>query len=134
LIATSDASPVIVATTVEGARRHRGHMATLNELNVEVLSLPADKDGLVPLPALLDNFGRRQWTHLLIEGGETVLRSFIDQGLADELGVYVAPTQVGDVDESLPHLDVAPLPVVSSLAPDEQTIGPDRLLRYRVSE
>ena len=134
LVTTSDLSPVVVATTNEAARRHRGHVATLSEMDVEILPLPPGADGRVDLASLLDKFGRQQWTHLLVEGGEQVLRSFIEQGLADELEVYVSPAVVGDTDEPLPHLDVASLPQVASLTPTEEAIGPDRLMVYRLTD
>ena len=133
LLASSDAAPVIIATTLDAARHHRGHVGTLSELDVEVLPLPADPNGRVSLPALLDNLGKRQWTYLLVEGGEQVLRSFIDEGLADELEVYVAPKTVGQVDEELPQLDVASLPQIAEMTPEEEVIGPDRILRYRLA-
>jgi len=58
----------------------------------------------VDLAALLDNLGQRGVRTLLVEGGSTVLWSFLRQGLADELKVFVrgivlgghsAPTLVG---------------------------------------
>ena len=133
LVATADVSPVIIATTLDATRRHRSHLGTLDEVDVEVLPLPANPKGRVNLPALLDNLGKRQWTHLLVEGGGEVLRAFIEDGLADELEVYVAPKTVGDTDEDLARLDVASLPQVSNLAPEEDRIGPDRFLRYRLT-
>ena len=133
LITTSHTSPVIIATTLDATRRHRSHMGTLDQVDVEVLAMPAGPDGRVNLPALLDNLGKRQWTHLLVEGGADVLHSFIEEGLADELEVYVAPKEVGETDEDLAHIDVASLPQISDLTPDEEEVGPDRLLRYRLT-
>jgi len=58
----------------------------------------------VDLAALLDHLGQRGVRTLLVEGGSTVLWSFLRQGLADELKVFVrgivlgghsAPTLVG---------------------------------------
>jgi diaminohydroxyphosphoribosylaminopyrimidine deaminase/5-amino-6-(5-phosphoribosylamino)uracil reductase len=133
LITTSHTSPVIIATTTGATRRHRSHMGTLDEVDVEVLAMPEGADGRVNLPALLANLGKRQWTHLLVEGGADVLHSFIGEGLADELEVYVAPREVGETDEELARIDVAELPQISDLTPDEEDIGPDRLLRYRLT-
>ena len=135
LVGSSDVSPVIIATTLAATRRHRAHMGTLSQLDVEVLGLPADRGGRVDLSALLNDLGRRQWTYLLVEGGAQVLRSFIEGGFADELEVYISPKTVDEADdESLPHLDVAAMGEVASLTPTEETIGPDRLLHYRLSD
>ncbi|MHC4561585.1 MAG: bifunctional diaminohydroxyphosphoribosylaminopyrimidine deaminase/5-amino-6-(5-phosphoribosylamino)uracil reductase RibD [Planctomycetota bacterium] len=134
LVRSSDISPVIIATTIPATRRRRSHLGTLSETDVEILALPADRNGRVKIEPLLDNLGRRQWTYLLVEGGETVLRSFIDGGYADELEVYVSPHQVGLTDEQLPRLDVNDLPQVASITPAQETIGTDKLLRYRLRE
>ena len=134
LVTSSDVAPVVVATTNEAMRRHRGHAATLREMGVEILPFPSTADGRVDLAALLDAFGKQQWTHLLVEGGETVLRSFIEQGLTDELEVYVAPTTVGETDEDLANLDVMTLDEVLGVTPVEEAIGPDRLLVYRLTD
>jgi diaminohydroxyphosphoribosylaminopyrimidine deaminase / 5-amino-6-(5-phosphoribosylamino)uracil reductase len=134
LVTSSDVAPVVVATTNEAMRRHRGHAATLREMGVEILTLPSADDGWVDLTALLDTFGKQQWTHLLVEGGEAVLRNFIGQGLADELEVYVAPMIFGESDEDLPELDVASLDEVLGITPVEEAVGPDRLLVYRLTD
>jgi diaminohydroxyphosphoribosylaminopyrimidine deaminase/5-amino-6-(5-phosphoribosylamino)uracil reductase len=49
----------------------------------------------VSLPAVLDALGQQQMTNVLVEGGGTLLGSFFDQRLADELHVYVGPLLVG---------------------------------------
>ncbi len=49
----------------------------------------------VDLVAFLDYLSRRGVTHLLVEGGSTVIWSFLRQRLADELKVFVASTILG---------------------------------------
>ncbi len=44
-----------------------------------------------PLAELLDDLGGRGVLQVLIEGGATVVRSFLDEGLIDRFVVYVAP-------------------------------------------
>ena len=104
-------------------------------LELSTLPLPPAAGGgeeeTLSLEALLDELGRRQWTHLLIEGGARVLSSFITQHLADELMVYVCPQAAEPPSCSpLPHLDIAE--ILKTLTPVESThraIGPDTLLR-----
>jgi len=82
----------VVATTAampEAIRR------TLERQDVQVLSLPADEAGRVALPALLDALGRMEVTSLLVEGGATVLGSFFDAGLVDQVMAFVAPRIIG---------------------------------------
>jgi diaminohydroxyphosphoribosylaminopyrimidine deaminase/5-amino-6-(5-phosphoribosylamino)uracil reductase len=82
----------VVATTAampDATRR------ALEERDVQVLSLPADEAGRVALPALLDTLGRMEITSLLVEGGATVLGSFFDAGLVDQVMAFVAPRIIG---------------------------------------
>lgn len=57
------------------------------------------RDGrYLALPAVLDLLGTHGMTNVLVEGGGEVLGGFIDQRLADELHVYVAPLLIGGTD------------------------------------
>jgi diaminohydroxyphosphoribosylaminopyrimidine deaminase/5-amino-6-(5-phosphoribosylamino)uracil reductase len=61
----------------------------------EVLRLPADADGRVSLPALLDELGKRGTLSLLVEGGAEVHASFFAAGLVDKVYAYLAPRLIG---------------------------------------
>ena len=124
--------PLLIATTSAAVIRHVPAAEALQEAGAELLGLPAAEAG-VDLGALLDELGRRQWTHLLVEGGATVLGSFINAGLADELLVFVCPSRdvPADVAELLPRFDVADVRKTLALGDAEtETIGDDTLLRY----
>ncbi|MBD0420055.1 dihydrofolate reductase family protein [Streptomyces sp. TRM S81-3] len=78
----------VVLTTDEGARRARA------------LGLAAD---VVPLGAVLDWHTALEYLHdergvrrLMVEGGGTVHTQLLQQGLADELQLVLAPVLVGD--------------------------------------
>jgi diaminohydroxyphosphoribosylaminopyrimidine deaminase/5-amino-6-(5-phosphoribosylamino)uracil reductase len=81
----------LVATVDMPAER----MRSLEARGIEVLHLPAAADGRVALPELLDVLGAREVTDLLVEGGAAVHGSFIDQGLAQAVCVFIAPKLVG---------------------------------------
>jgi len=133
LLATAGESPVIIAT-VEGAPPAAAE--ALTGAGAEVLTLPAG-DGGVDLGALLDELGRRQWTNLLVEGGQAVLGSFIAAGLADELRVFVAPRLVGGAGSLGPvaWADTDAIDQTLALpAPQVETVGPDILLRYLLTD
>jgi diaminohydroxyphosphoribosylaminopyrimidine deaminase/5-amino-6-(5-phosphoribosylamino)uracil reductase len=51
--------------------------------------------GRADLCFLLDELSRRGIAQLLVEGGPTVITSFLKQGLADEICVYIAPKILG---------------------------------------
>jgi len=64
----------------------------------EVLRLPADEEGRVSLPALLDELGNRKVISLLVEGGAEVHAAFFAQGLVDKVYAYIAPSLIGGRD------------------------------------
>jgi len=82
----------VVATT--GAMPEATRRA-LEARDVQVLSLPVDEIGRVGLAALLDALGRMEITSLLVEGGATVVGSFFDAGLVDQVMAFVAPRVIG---------------------------------------
>ncbi|MFJ3778708.1 dihydrofolate reductase family protein [Streptomyces sp. NPDC090075] len=78
----------IVYTTDEGARRARAL-----GIAADVVPLGADLDWPSLLEHLHDVRGVR---HLMVEGGGTVHTQLLQQGLADELQLVLAPLFVGD--------------------------------------
>lgn len=67
----------------------------------EVLAVPA-VHGRASIVALLTELGRRRMTNVLVEGGPTVLGSFNDAAMVDEVHVFVAPRLIGGNRESSP--------------------------------
>jgi len=80
-----------------GARAPRSRAKALEAAGCEVHVVRRDGGGL-SLPAVLDLLGSHGMTNVLVEGGGEVLGGFIDQRLADELHVYVAPRLIGGSD------------------------------------
>ena len=91
LVATAADAPVLVATT-EAAPADRRH--ELEHAGVQVLVLPAH-DGRPSLRALMEELGRRQMTHVLLEGGGELCAAALADGLVDKLLVFVAPKLIG---------------------------------------
>jgi diaminohydroxyphosphoribosylaminopyrimidine deaminase / 5-amino-6-(5-phosphoribosylamino)uracil reductase len=92
LVGTARSVPLIVAASSaappENVRR-------LKAQGAEVLRLPAWPAAGVDLGALLTELGRRQFTHVLFEGGGRLFGSLFDAGSVDEVHVFVAPKVVG---------------------------------------
>ncbi|MBI2855105.1 MAG: bifunctional diaminohydroxyphosphoribosylaminopyrimidine deaminase/5-amino-6-(5-phosphoribosylamino)uracil reductase RibD [Chloroflexi bacterium] len=63
----------------------------------EVLQLPSQEEqgDMVDLRALLKELGKREVTHLLVEGGGTLIGSLFDAGLIDKLVIFIAPIIIG---------------------------------------
>ena len=142
LVSTARQFPALIATTTHAVQAGLAKARQLEQAGVELLALPAS-GGRVDLGALLDELGRRQQTYLLVEGGEAVLRAFIDQGLADELLAFVCPSKSGEgtaiardanlnaAEPSLPRLDIAELAQCLQLPqPERMPLGDDMLWRY----
>lgn len=73
-------------------------------------------------------------TNLMVEGGGAVLGAFLDAGLADEAGVFVAPRLIGGRAAKGPLAGVGPakmgdLPNVRVI--EDRSIGSDRFVRLR---
>ncbi|MHC4121500.1 MAG: bifunctional diaminohydroxyphosphoribosylaminopyrimidine deaminase/5-amino-6-(5-phosphoribosylamino)uracil reductase RibD, partial [Planctomycetota bacterium] len=94
LVKTARKSPVVVFTREESARENPQIAEKLAGKGVELLSYP-DTQGRSNLYCLLDELSSRGITQLLVEGGPSVLTSFLKEDLADEIFVYVAPKILG---------------------------------------
>ena len=125
LIRTLGTAPLLVATSPWAMRTDRAKR--LAELGVECV-------GAESLTGLLAELGARQWTHLLVEGGPTLLASFHAGDLVDERWAFISPTVVGAAPD-LPHWDLAdhPAPNGWRVLPPE-ALGCDQLHRDRRTE
>ena len=133
LVQTAGAAPVMVATTPEAAAANAALVQPLRQGGIEVLELPRGPGG-IDLGGLLDELGRRQWTYLLVEGGEKVLRSFLYGGLADEMVVFISPHRVAP-GAGGPVLDIAGVAAdLRAEAVQERRFGPDQMRRLRLAK
>ena len=87
------------------------------------------------LAAVLDDLARRGVQRLMVEGGSSVLTSFLTAGLADELRLAVAPFFVGD--SAAPRFvgagDFPWQPGGPAELTEVRQIGNDAVLTYRLS-
>ncbi|MBN1311971.1 MAG: bifunctional diaminohydroxyphosphoribosylaminopyrimidine deaminase/5-amino-6-(5-phosphoribosylamino)uracil reductase RibD [Anaerolineae bacterium] len=89
LVATTDAMPT-------------DHEKKLASCGVEVLRLPQNGWGRVDITALLHTLGQREIQSLVVEGGSTILGSFFDSELVDEVWAFIAPVIIGGKDAPSP--------------------------------
>lgn len=82
----------------------------LRAKGAEVVVLP-NHDGKVELPALLQELARRGCNEIHVEAGHRLNGSLLDEGLVDELLIYLAPCILGDTAQGMFHL-----PPLASLA------------------
>ncbi|MCH7556906.1 MAG: bifunctional diaminohydroxyphosphoribosylaminopyrimidine deaminase/5-amino-6-(5-phosphoribosylamino)uracil reductase RibD [Planctomycetes bacterium] len=94
LIKTAKKSPVLIYTNESTLRTNPEIAAKITQKGAEVLAYP-DTQGRSNLYFLLDELSKRGIAQLLVEGGPRVLTSFLKEGLADEIVVYIAPKILG---------------------------------------
>jgi diaminohydroxyphosphoribosylaminopyrimidine deaminase/5-amino-6-(5-phosphoribosylamino)uracil reductase len=101
----------------------------------EVLPLPA-KEGRVDLAALLKALSERGVTSLLVEGGGTLLASFLSEGSVDKVLAFIAPVIIGGPEAPTPVRGPGAETVAQALRlkrPRVETLGEDVLVTGYVS-
>lgn len=89
LVASIAQAPVLICA---GCQAPDAQVDGLRQAGAEVWRSEQPKPGL---GEVLAELGRRSMTHVLIEGGRTVLGAALAADLVDEVHVYVAPRLVG---------------------------------------
>ena len=88
-------APLLLATTEQA---DEGREAALKSDGVEVVRLPAEKNGRVELAALMRDLARRRIISVLVDGGGEINAAFIGAGLAHKALFFVAPKVAGGKD------------------------------------
>ncbi|HSI36012.1 MAG: bifunctional diaminohydroxyphosphoribosylaminopyrimidine deaminase/5-amino-6-(5-phosphoribosylamino)uracil reductase RibD [Phycisphaerae bacterium] len=95
LLKTRDSGPVVryVAATLRDERAEHPEMLEralekLARFGIEVVTVPRTGEHRVDLRAVLADLHARGVTHLMVEPGPTLARSFIAEGLVDRLWVF----------------------------------------------
>jgi diaminohydroxyphosphoribosylaminopyrimidine deaminase / 5-amino-6-(5-phosphoribosylamino)uracil reductase len=68
----------------------------LQERGAEIVPVAVDEHGLIDVQDALETLAQRGITRILVEGGPSVARAFLDAGLVDEAVVYQGPEPAGD--------------------------------------
>jgi diaminohydroxyphosphoribosylaminopyrimidine deaminase/5-amino-6-(5-phosphoribosylamino)uracil reductase len=98
LVRTAREARVLVAVKSDAAADACRRLA---DAGCEVLACSGETHA-ERLHGLLAELGRRRMTNVLVEGGAGLLGSFFDEGLIDEIHVFIAPTLVGGTDARSP--------------------------------
>ncbi len=123
-----------VLICVAEANANTDHLKELNALGAEVLSNSSDES---VLQQLLKELGRRQLTNVLVEAGGGLQGSFFDEGMVDEVHVFIAPKIVGGREAVGPvgGLGMAEVPELSSLLRTTvRQFGDDVLIEGRLRQ
>ena len=106
--------------------------AALSERGARVETLPAN-DGRLELPAVLERLGELEMNEVFVEAGPTLAGALLQQQLADELLLYVAPKLLGTSARGLAEIS-APRELKDAIAFrifDTLSVGEDLRLRLR---
>jgi len=93
-LATAKKVPVLIVTSQQTLQTNPQAAEAIRKKGAELLVF-ADTAGQSNLSFLLDELSKRGIAQLLVEGGPTVISSFLKEQLADESCVYIAPKILG---------------------------------------
>ena len=94
LLRTAQKSPVLIITSRQALQTNSKTAEGIAQKGAEVIAYP-DMQGRSNLYFLFDELARRGITQLLVEGGPTVLSSFLKERFVDELNIYISPKILG---------------------------------------
>jgi len=94
LLMTAKDGPVLIVASQSAAKENPWIAQQVVSMGAELLTYP-DTKGESNLFFLLNEMSKRGIAQLLVEGGPTVLTSFIRENLADEIHVYITPKIFG---------------------------------------
>jgi 5-amino-6-(5-phosphoribosylamino)uracil reductase/diaminohydroxyphosphoribosylaminopyrimidine deaminase/5-amino-6-(5-phosphoribosylamino)uracil reductase len=130
VLADGAASGTVLAVTDRAPAENRERVLSLG---ATVLELPSDLDGRVDLAALLGELVASGVGSAMVEGGATLITSFLRAGLVDRLAVCVAPKIIGDGIEAIGDLGIRDLSRSLTLADAAvEPYGVDLILSGRI--
>ncbi|MGB2809566.1 MAG: bifunctional diaminohydroxyphosphoribosylaminopyrimidine deaminase/5-amino-6-(5-phosphoribosylamino)uracil reductase RibD [Sedimentisphaerales bacterium] len=94
LLATTKKAPVLILTTQQTLRVNPQIVEKITKKGAEVLAYP-EHYGSSNLHFLTCELAKRDIAQLLVEGGPTVIASFLREELVDQIVVYIAPKILG---------------------------------------
>lgn len=90
LLKTAKRQPVLIVTSEQAVASNPQKKQRIEKKGAEILTFP-EVHGKINLNFLLDELSKRKIAQLLVEGGPTVISSFLKEKLADEICIYIAP-------------------------------------------
>jgi len=94
LLTTVKKTPVLIVTSQEAMQINSQVAEKITKKGAELLAVPTTQ-GRLCIKYLLDELSKRGIAQLLVEGGPTVIASFLKEKFADEVWVYIAPKILG---------------------------------------
>jgi diaminohydroxyphosphoribosylaminopyrimidine deaminase / 5-amino-6-(5-phosphoribosylamino)uracil reductase len=105
----------------------------LQDRGAEIVYVPVDSHGMLGVRDALETLATRGITRVLVEGGPSVARAFLDADLIDEVVIYQGPEPAGG-DSLMPFINEGLERVVASghfTQIQSRSFGPDRMTWWR---
>jgi len=101
--------------------------------NVEVILCDKDDDGFIDLEKLMDFLNKKNIKKLMVEGGGTVIWSFLKSGFVDDFYIYIGPMIIGGNNTpTITSGKVVDNKNIDLKLIEIKNIGPGILLHYRL--
>jgi len=94
LLATAKEAPVLILTSQQTLLEKPQIVEQVTQKGAEVLAYP-EEQGRSNLCFLLEELAKRDIAQLLVEGGPTVIASFLKEELVNQIVVYITPKILG---------------------------------------
>jgi 3,4-dihydroxy 2-butanone 4-phosphate synthase/GTP cyclohydrolase II len=130
LLAHPDRHPLLFTTASAPA----GDIARLEARGAHIHVMPRDTLGRVDLIAALQGLAQRGVKHLMVEGGATVLNSFLLARLVDYCVITVVPKLIGGVRAMDNPSPAAHLPLLSIVDCRYQPLGGDLIVHGAIGK
>jgi diaminohydroxyphosphoribosylaminopyrimidine deaminase/5-amino-6-(5-phosphoribosylamino)uracil reductase len=115
------------------AEEENPNMDALQDRGAEIVHVAVDEQGLLAVHDVLQTLARRGLTRILVEGGPTIARAFLDADLVDEVVIYQGPKPAG-ADALLPLASEGLDRIIASghfTQIEARSFGPDRMTWWR---
>ena len=86
------------------AENQKEKKQALKKQGAIIIELKPDKNNLLPLETVLKDLAKREINEVHTEAGQTLTGALLEQGLVDELLIYIAPTLMGSDARGLFYL------------------------------
>jgi diaminohydroxyphosphoribosylaminopyrimidine deaminase/5-amino-6-(5-phosphoribosylamino)uracil reductase len=116
LVKTARELPVEIYCAKKAMETRRQDLVELKVAGVDVIPISSDESGRVLLDEMLRSLHERGATHLFVEPGPTLARSFLQQNLADRVWITKSPKRVESADA--PEAPSIRFPISARLAFD----------------
>ena len=100
---------------------------------VQILHVPGDSFGWIDLPKAMEKLAEFGITSVYSEGGSQVAGSLIQQGLVDEIQLFIAPKVLGEGISTFSGFMKSLDSAIQLKWDDVQMLGPDILIRGRLA-